>query len=374
MKPLDGIRIVDFSAQLPGPLASLILAEAGAEVIRIEPPGAGDMLRSYPPLVGEESVNFAMLNGGKRSIAIDLKAPGAAERLYPLIATADIVLEQFRPGVMERLGMGYETLRALKSDLIFCSITGYGQQGDKTAEPGHDLNYCAESGLLNMACGADGAPVVPAALVADIAGGSYPAVMNILLALRQRDRTGQGAQIDIAMTDNLFVFMYWAMARGFATGEWPRPGADILTGGSPRYSVYCTADGRYLAVAALEEKFWQNLADVIGLSAAERRDQGQEARTRAAVAALIAARPAAHWQQALAGKDTCTTLVATLEEAVQNPHFTRRGLFDGQLQLRDRQVPNTPVPLAPGQRDAASVRRYPELGEANAQLLADRRD
>jgi alpha-methylacyl-CoA racemase len=184
MQPLAGIKVIDFSTLLPGPLASLILLEAGAEVIRIERPGLSDELRDYEPRFGAASAAFALLNRGKRSIALDLKAKRATERLMPILCAADVLIEQFRPGVMARLGLGYEAIEAINPRLIYCSITGYGQSGPKAQSAGHDLNYMAETGLLHLAAGADGAPVVPPALIADIAGGSYPAALNILLALR----------------------------------------------------------------------------------------------------------------------------------------------------------------------------------------------
>src|SRR6185436_20015168 len=218
MQPLAGIRVLDFSTLLPGPLATLILAEAGAEVIKIERRGAGDEMRTYTPKFGADSVNFAMLNRGKRSVAIDLKEAGAVERLMPLVAGADVLVEQFRPGVMDRLGLGYDALSREHPRLIYCSITGYGQSGPRAGIAGHDLNYAADTGMLALAAGADGAPVPPAALVADIGGGSYPAVVNILLALRERDRTGRGCKLDIAMADNLFAFMYWAIGDGQTAG------------------------------------------------------------------------------------------------------------------------------------------------------------
>jgi alpha-methylacyl-CoA racemase len=191
MQPLAGIKVVDFSALLPGPLASLILAAAGAEVVKIERPG-GDELRGYEPRFGAAGAGFALLNRGKRSIAIDLKENDARARLLPLLRSADVLIEQFRPGVMERLGLGHAALAAVNPRLIYCSITGYGQSGPKAQAAAHDLNYLAETGLLHLAAGADGAPVVPPALIADIAGGSYPAVLNILLALRERDASGRG--------------------------------------------------------------------------------------------------------------------------------------------------------------------------------------
>jgi len=265
MQPLAGIRVLDFSTLLPGPLATLLLAEAGAEVIKIERPGAGDEMRGYEPKFGGDSVNFALLNRGKRSIALDLKQPGAVERLMPLVKSADIIVEQFRPGVMDRLGLGYEAVSRANPRIIYCAITGYGQSGPKSATAAHDLNYAAATGMLALAAGPDGAPVPPPALIADIGGGSFPAVIAILLALRERELSGRGRKLDVAMADNLFTFMYWALGDGLAAGRWPQPGKARVTGGSPRYRIYRTRDDRFIAAAPLEERFWQGFCDVIGL-------------------------------------------------------------------------------------------------------------
>src|SRR5262245_35514870 len=175
MQPLTGILVLDFSTLLPGPLATLLLAEAGAEVIKIERPGVGDEMRTYTPKFGTDSVNFAMLNRAKRSIAIDLKEAGAVARLMPLVASADVIVEQFRPGVMDRLGLGYDAVSRANPRIVYCAITGYGQSGPRASTAAHDLNYCADTGLLALAAGRDGAPVPPAALVADNGGGRYTA-------------------------------------------------------------------------------------------------------------------------------------------------------------------------------------------------------
>lgn len=364
MRPLEGIRVLDFSTLLPGPLATLILAEAGAEVIKIERPGRGDEMRSYMPRFGEDSVNFALLNRGKRSVAIDLKAPGAVDRLRPLIASADVVIEQFRPGVMERLGLGFEALRAINPRVIYCAITGYGQSGPRADTAAHDLNYVAESGLLSLSAGVDGAPVLPPALIADIAGGTYPAVINILLALRSRERTGSGCKLDIAMSDNLFTFMYWALGNAWAAGQWPTPGGDLVTGGSPRYQIYRTADGRYLAAAPLEDKFWGNFCELIGLAPELRDDTRDAAATRAAVAQIIAGASADEWRQRLSGQEVCCSIVASLEEALSDPHFRARRLFERGLEGGPGRTPALPVPVAEAFR-APGQAGYPRLGGNN---------
>jgi crotonobetainyl-CoA:carnitine CoA-transferase CaiB-like acyl-CoA transferase len=370
MPPLAGIRVLDFSTLLPGPLATLLLAEAGAEVIKIERPGAGDEMRSYVPKFGGDSVNFAMLNRGKRSIALDLKAPDAVARLTSLIERSDVILEQFRPGVMERLGLGYPAVAKLNPRIIFCSITGYGREGARTMTAGHDLNYIAETGLLALCAGADGAPVIPPALIADIAGGTYPAVINILLALRERERTGRGCQFDIAMADNLFAFMYWAIGEGLAAGRWPQPGRALVTGGSPRYQIYRTRDDRYIAAAPLEEKFWHNFCEVIGLPAEARDDTRDAAAVRRAVAERIRSRTAQEWRAAFAGKDLCCNVVRSIEEALADPDFIARHLFDARLVAGAASITALPSPIAAAFRGDKRAAGYPALGEANALLDA----
>jgi alpha-methylacyl-CoA racemase len=363
-QPLSGLTVLDFSTLLPGPLAGLILAEAGASVIKIERPGRGDEMRGYEPRLGEDSVNFALLNRGKRSIALDLKDPGARARLRPLIRGADVLIEQFRPGVMDRLGLGYEALKVENERLIYCSITGYGQSGPKAGVAAHDLNYVAETGLLGLSTGADGAPAIPPALIADIAGGAYPAVINILLALQQRARTGQGCRLDIAMTDQLFPLMYWALGNTWAAGRWPRAGGELVTGGSPRYRIYRTADDRFLAAAPLEQRFWEHFCGLIGLEGRLRDDGRDPAATIGRVAEIIRSKPAADWEALLEGEDVCCAVVRTLEEALLDPHFRARGLFDHELRAGERSMPALPVPVAPGFRSAAPA-GSPALGEAN---------
>ncbi|MGI9462919.1 MAG: CaiB/BaiF CoA transferase family protein, partial [Aestuariivirgaceae bacterium] len=220
-QPLGGIKVLDFTTLLPGPLAGLMLSEAGASVLKVERPGSGEEMRGYEPRWGRESLDFSMLNAGKKSLAIDLKDRRQLELLIPLIREADVLLEQFRPGVMERLGLGYEAVSGINPRIIYCSITGYGQYGPKSDVAGHDLNYVGDTGLLSLSMGDPSRPTVPPVLAADLAGGSYPAVVNVLLALFSREKTGQGCYLDIAMTDNMFMLMTWAIGRGLSEDDWP---------------------------------------------------------------------------------------------------------------------------------------------------------
>ncbi len=368
MQPLQGVRVLDFTTLLPGPMATLILAEAGAEVIKIERPGRGDEARGYEPRLRHDSVNFALLNRGKRSLALDLKDAGEVARLHPLIAASEVLVEQFRPGVMDRLGLGYEAVSAINPRIVYCAITGYGQSGPKAQFAGHDLNYVADTGLLALGGDDDGAPTVPPALIADIGGGTLPAVINILLALRQAEATGQGCKLDIAMCDGLFAWQYWAIGQGVAAGRWPRSGGERITGGSPRYQLYRTADRRFVAAAPLEQRFWDNFCEAIGLEPALRNDADDPPATRAAVAAILGAEPAAHWVKRFEGRDVCCNIVRDVQAALADPHFRARGLFDAELVDGTTRIPAIPVPLAPVFRDSRPAAGYPRLGEANDRL------
>ena len=365
MQPLSNILVLDFTTLLPGPLAALMLAEAGAEVIKIERPG-GENMRHYQPRFDGESAMFALLNRGKKSLVLDLKDAAARDRLDPLLARADVLIEQFRPGVMERLGLGYEAARKLNSRIVYCSITGYGQSGPRAAEAGHDLNYIATTGLLALNPGPPDRPMVPPALIADIGGGTLPAVINILLGLRQRDRTGQGCHIDVAMADAMFTFAGHAIASGQATGQFPEAGNARLTGGSPRYQLYPTKDGKLVACAALEQQFWLSFTSAIKLKPELVDDTRDPAASKAAVAAIIAARTADEWRPILAAADCCATIMATLEEALRDRHFVERGLFAYRVAgPSGATMPALPVPIDPGFREPpGSVRKMPKLGES----------
>jgi alpha-methylacyl-CoA racemase len=349
-QPLCSVVVLDFTTLLPGPLATLMLAEAGAEVIKIERPD-GEELRRFPPQIDGESAVYALLNRGKKSIVLDLKAADARTRLAPLIARCDVVVEQFRPGVMARLGLGYDDVKAMNPRAVYCSISGYGQDGPRCNEAGHDLNYIASTGLLALAPGPADRPTVPPALVADIAGGAMPAVMNILLGLRRRDATGEGCYIDIGMADAMFTFAWHALASGFAGQGFPAPGASRLTGGSPRYQLYPTRDGRLVACAALEQKFWLAFCAAIGLAGPLTDDRMDAAATTEAVAAIIASRTADEWGPVLAAADCCVTIVTDLEHAVADPHFAGRGLFAHRIiTAAGTALPALPVPIDPGFR------------------------
>ena len=367
--PLEGLSVIDFTTLAPGPLASLMLANAGAEVIKVERPGIGDEMRIYKDAFGDNGVTFALLNAGKKSITADLKDVISLSEIKVMINKCDVVLEQFRPGVMTRLGLGYDDLSIDNPGLIYCSITGFGQTGPKASVAAHDLNYVADTGMLAVGDISSGKPSIPQLLAADLAAGSYPAVMNILLALQQRARTGKGCYIDVSMTDCLFPLMFWCLGLGWGTGNWPEYGNQLLTGGSPRYQVYTTSDGRYLAVAALEERFWKEFCAINGFDTNSIDEVTQPQKVIAAVERIIQGQSSAHWRGAFENRDACAVIASTLEEAVGDAHYIARGVFDRKIQTGEGDIVSAlPMPFDEGLMDSASIEKtVPQLGEHNEQ-------
>jgi alpha-methylacyl-CoA racemase len=348
---LRGVRVLDFTTLLPGPLATLLLAEAGATVLKIEPPG-GDPIRHQGPLAGNgESLLFQLLNRGKHLQTLDLKSAQGREAALELARGADVLVEQFRPGVMQRLGLGDVALAAVNPRLIYCSITGYGQHGRQAQRAGHDLNYVAESGLLGNSVGRDGAPVLPATQVADIGGGSWPAVINVLLALIARERDGRGCRLDVAMADNIWPFQLAPLAQLWAAGAPPAAGHESLSGGLPRYQLYETRDGRWLALGALEDRFFARFAEIAGLQPAA----GSDGRlTRDVLARRIRELDAADWLQRCEGEDVCVSPVLDLAQAVRAATLDAVRAFAAFADPGRSGVPPLPLPLDPALRGRAA--------------------
>jgi len=269
---------------------------------------------------------------------------------------------------MDRLGLGYEELKRINPALIYCSITGWGQSGPKAMVAAHDLNYMSEAGILGLSAGKDGAPVVPPVLAADIAAGAYPAVINILLALRNRETTKKGAHLDIAMGENLLTFAYWGLGNGFAADQWPGGGDALVTGGSPRYQIYATADGRYLAAAPIEDRFWINFCEAIGLAEELRPATADQTTVIDAVARIIETKSASQWLHELAGRDVCCSVVASLKEAVNDPHIRARKVLDRKVTVDGKSIPALPLPVL-GMFAGAVGGSPPRLGAGTSKLL-----
>jgi crotonobetainyl-CoA:carnitine CoA-transferase CaiB-like acyl-CoA transferase len=371
---LDGIRVLDLTRLLPGPFATLVLADLGADVMKIEQPGVGDYLRMVPPLVDGTGARFRAVNRGKRSLALDLSHPEGRAVALRLAARADVVVEGFRPGVMERLGLGFDSLQAARKDILLCSISGYGQDGPFRERAGHDINYLALSGLL-AEIPADSSGQHPAPLpvqVADLVGGGLYAVVAILAAIEQRRRDGAPRHLDISMTEGVLALMASEMAELLAFGATSRPAAGdgLLSGGHATYGVYRTADDRFLSVGSLEPKFAGTLAAVLGFEArADEMLAGPErqAELRSLLSERIASRPLDAWKTAFADVDACVEPVLSLEELVSHPQHVSRGVFrhdrDGALSM-DGPV-HTPC------TSSTEDRRSPKLGEHTVVLLEE---
>jgi alpha-methylacyl-CoA racemase len=327
--PLASLRVLDFTTLLPGPFATMLLTDLGADVVRVEAPDRPDLARLLPPFDGDVSAWHALLNRNKRSISLDLKQPGAAEVVKRLVQRYDIVVEQFRPGVMDRLGVGYDALRAVNPRLIYCAITGYGQTGPYRDRAGHDLNYMALAGILSHTGRVDSGPPGLGVQVADVGGGSFGAITGILAAVIQRQLTGVGQMVDVSMFDLALAWNGLAAAEYLASGENPGYESGLLNGGT-LYDTYRTSDGRYLAVASLEDKFWRGFCHAIGRSDLMGMGvfgpAGPQSGVKDEIAAVIAQRSLAEWQAVFEPLDVCVDPVLTVEEALAHPHTVARGL------------------------------------------------
>ena len=367
---LEGIKVIDFSTLLPGPLASLFLVETGAEVIKIEKPGVGDEIRLSNPQWGEQSVSFSMLNRGKKSLSLDLKDPKNIKILIPILKESDIIIEQFRPGVMKRLGLDYESIKKINQDIIYVSITGYGQYGPKSMLAGHDLNYIGNAGLLSISMGRENNTVVPPALVADIAGGSYPAVINILLALRKRDLNKEGSYIDLSMTENLFPFMFWGLGSGFAHNKWPGNSDGVLSGGSPRYNIYKTSDGSYVAAAPLEDRFWNKFCEAIELPKKFIKMENEQEKVIQEIRKIIGQKNKKYWVEVFNKVDCCCSIVKSIEEAINDNHFKVRNIFERKIiNNLGEEIPALPLPVDMQFRKDQKRASAPSLGNINDQFF-----
>ncbi|MDQ1005329.1 alpha-methylacyl-CoA racemase [Neobacillus niacini] len=263
MGVLNGLKVLDFTTLLPGPFGSMMLADMGADVVKVESPNREDLSKYIPPMIGEVSAVYAQLNRSKKSLALDLKQDEAREIIFKLIEEYDIIIEQFRPGVMDRLGIGYETLKEVNPSIIYCSLTGYGQTGPLRNKAGHDINYLALSGAASYSSRKNQAPVPAGIPVADIGGGSMPVVIGILAAVYHRTQTGEGQHIDVSMMDNIYAYNALSGSGYLAGGEDPEAESLLLNGGT-FYDYYETKDGRYFSVGGVEPKFQKELCALLG--------------------------------------------------------------------------------------------------------------
>jgi crotonobetainyl-CoA:carnitine CoA-transferase CaiB-like acyl-CoA transferase len=369
--PLHGVRVLDLSRLLPGPYATLVLADLGADVVKVEDPSGGDYLRWMPPMAGEQSGWFHALNRNKRSLALDLRRPEGPATLLRLARRFDVVLESFRPGVMERLGVGYEALSRENAGLVFCSISGYGQDGPYRDRAGHDIDYVALAGVLAL----NGPPERPVPLgvqVADVAGGSWPAVAGILAALLGRTATGKGAWVDVAMAEGALAMMALQQGAAAAEGRALRRGAEQLNGGSACYGVYRAKDGGFVALGALEPRFFRTFCEAVGRpELGDVQFDRDGAGPRAEVEAIFATRTRDEWGAFAARHDVCVMPVLEGDEPSRDPQLVHRGSFvEVPTPWEGKAMPGLASPVRIRGLDAP-LRAAPRIGEDSDAVLAE---
>ncbi|HEV8314373.1 MAG TPA: CaiB/BaiF CoA-transferase family protein [Burkholderiaceae bacterium] len=364
--PLRGVRVLDLTRLVPGPVCTQHLADLGADVVKIEDTGVGD---HAPPALR------AIVNRNKRGLQIDLKQPEGAEAFLRLAHDADVVIEGFRPGAMARLGLGYDEVATVNPRIVYCSLSGYGQSGPYRDRPGHDLNYCGHAGVADQ-IGIDADTLALSNLpIADLMGGALTAAMGILAALFDAARTGRGRHLDIAMADGALAHAVMPLATLAAHGSTRRAGGDTLTGGLACYALYRTEDDRFVAVGALERKFWDALCDVIGradLAPLHRTgDVTTEARVRGELAAIFCARPLSHWEARFARADCCVSPVHTLEEALADPHFRARGMVLDSVDPTVGPLTQVACPVKMSRYGFELRRHAPRPGEHTVEVLRE---
>lgn len=363
--PLAGVRVLDLTRLVPGPVCTQHLADLGADVVKIEDTAGGD---AVPPKLR------ALVNRNKRGIRLDLKHPRGADALLRLARDADVLVEGFRPGVMARLGLGYDVVAAINPRIVYCSVTGYGQTGPDRGRPGHDLNYCAEAGVADQ-IGRGGQPALSNVPLADLMGGALGAAMGILAALFDAARTGRGRHVDIAMAEGALAHAVMPLAALAAHGSTRRAGNDTLTGALACYGTYRTADGRWLAVGALERKFWDALCDALeraDLKPLHRSgDAAVENRLRDELTAVFATLPLADWEARLRHAGCCASPVRTLEEALDDAHFRARGMVLDSVHPAYGPVTQVASPVKMSGFEFALRRHAPRPGEHTAEVLLE---
>jgi crotonobetainyl-CoA:carnitine CoA-transferase CaiB-like acyl-CoA transferase len=368
--PLSGVRVLDLTRLLPGGYCTLLLADLGADVVKVEEPGRGDYIRWTPPLVDGRSTGHLALNRGKRSITLNLKDPAGVDLLVRLAGRADVLVESFRPGVMDRLGAGWEVLREANGRLVYCAITGYGQDGPYRDRVGHDINYIGYGGLLGLSGEQDGPPVVPPVQVGDLAGGGMAAAIGILAALLERGRTDRGRFVDTSMMDGVVSWLSIHAGAYLGTGEEPRRGEMPLSGAYACYRAYRCADDRWLTVGALEPQFWRALVTALGVPELEHEQFGPPERQREMteqLQAVFETKGRGEWLAGLEGLEACVGPVNSVGEAFRDPQVKHRSLL--------AEVGGSTVgPGSPFRFDGEQVqdaRPAPEFGEHTDEVLEE---
>ncbi|MDZ4858783.1 MAG: CaiB/BaiF CoA-transferase family protein [Candidatus Hydrogenedentes bacterium] len=368
--PLSGIKIIDCSRLLPGGFCTMLMGDLGADVIKVEEPGRGDYVREFPPFKGDQSYMHLVLNRNKRSMTLNLKSPEGVEILKKLVRDSDVIVEGFRPGVMDRLGVGYEALKQENPRLVYCAITGYGQTGPYAQRPGHDLNYVGIAGALEQFGPKDGPPTVPGLTVADIGGGAQMAIIGILAAIIARGNSGKGQFIDISMTDGVVYWLSLFAGWYFGTGISPKRGEHVLLGQFPCYAVYPAKDG-YITVGCLEAHFWANLCREIGREQyiPEQLNLDDAPKIFDDLANLFRTKTRAEWDAFFADKNVCVGPVNLIEEAIHDPQLKHRGMFTTLTHSIEGEIQQLGIPIKLSATPGSSNGSPPNLGDHTREVL-----
>jgi crotonobetainyl-CoA:carnitine CoA-transferase CaiB-like acyl-CoA transferase len=368
---LAGIRVLDLSRMLPGPFASMMLGDLGAEVIKVEEATIGDPTRHSPPRIGKLSAAFQQVNRNKKSIALDLKREEARELFLKLAATADVILEQFRPGVVDRLGIGYEVVKQINPRIVYGALTGFGQTGPHRDRSGHDMNYLALAGVLGLTTDERGKPVIPGVQVADLAGAMVTA-FALLAALLARERTGRGQYVDVSMFDVMLAMQAIPAAHHFAGHTLEVGGKYALNGAYPFYNVYETSDGKHMTLGALEPKFWANFCKAVGrdeLIARQFDDGERRAQLFNEVRAIFKARTQREWIELMRDADCCCEPVLTVAEAFAHAQTAAREMVGTVATPTGEPVAQLGPPYRLSDTPPVMRSSAPMLGEHTNELL-----
>lgn len=371
MQALTGIRVLDMSRLLPGPYCTMLLADFGAEVIKIEEPGKGDYSRSFPPFLKDFGYWHLQLNRNKQSVVLDLKSEEGKNIFLELIKTADVVVESYRPGVLKKLGVDYEAAAKVNPKIIYCSLSGYGSKGPLAHKADHDLGYLSLAGVTAMSGEADGAPAIPGVLMADM-NAALSAGMSIMIALRHAALTGQGQEIDISLFNVAMNLMPGAASLFFGSGFVAERGNNWLTGAYANYNIYATADGRYVSVGCLEKKFWRNLC--MGLGKEELidmvDDESNHPYLKEQLAEAFKQKTMREWEEFFADKDACVTPVLNFKEAVESEQVQANEMV---LNVQDDELgeyQQLGFAMKLSKTPAQLNKRAPRLGEDTEKILA----
>jgi crotonobetainyl-CoA:carnitine CoA-transferase CaiB-like acyl-CoA transferase len=372
--PLEGIKVLDLSRYLPGPFCTQILADFGAEVIKVEDPRGGDLGRTLTPCIEGESARFPTVNRNKKSITLDLKQEAGKEIFRQLVAKADVVVDQFRPGVMKKMGLDYDALKKINKGIIYCAITGYGWTGPMKDAAGHDLNYLNLAGVTGMTGVYNGRPAMSGVQIADIAGGTLYSVIAILLALASREKTGEGQLCDVAMLDCSISLLAYTLGEWAGWGRLPEMGNDVLTGGYACYNVYECKDGKHVSLGAVEDKFWAEFCEK--LDRAEyikpQWNPALQQDVQADIRAIMMTKTRDEWVDFFAHNDICFTPVLTMEEMCNHPQVIAREMILKLANFKGtgRDIPLTGVPIKMSGTPGEAVLTFPKLGEHTDITLA----